>query len=105
MIEFTLSLSKGLDSGFVISERFVETTRNPSTDSEGGVFTKRGPGFNSLFLKILFFLTFSLDKNNIGCPTSLLARRPTSLLIIMLSRLFLQPQRLKSAVAVSHPLE
>jgi hypothetical protein len=33
------------------------------------VFLKRGPVFNSLFLKILFFLTFSLDKNNIGCPS------------------------------------
>ncbi len=34
------------------------------------MFLKRGPVFNSLFLKILFFLTFSLDKNNIGCPPS-----------------------------------
>jgi len=45
--------------------------RNPWTDSEGEVFLKRGPVFNLLFLKILFFLTFSLDKNNIGCPPAL----------------------------------
>ena len=32
------------------------------------MFLKKGLVFNSLFLKILFFLTFSLDKNNIGCP-------------------------------------
>ena len=32
------------------------------------MFLKRGPVFNSLFLKILFFLPFSLDRNNIGCP-------------------------------------
>jgi hypothetical protein len=35
------------------------------------VFLKRGPVFNSLFLKILFFLTFSLDRNNIGVPLGL----------------------------------
>jgi hypothetical protein len=56
-----------VDPEFVVSERFVETRKNPRADSEGEVFGKRGPVFNSLFLKILFFLTFSLDKNNIGC--------------------------------------
>ena len=29
LIEFTLSLSKGLDSEFVIGERFVETRGDP----------------------------------------------------------------------------
>jgi hypothetical protein len=39
------------------------------------VFLKRGPVFNSLFLKILFFLTFSLDRNNIGCPPEAFPQR------------------------------
>jgi len=43
---------------------------NPGADSEAGVFVKKGRVFNSLFLKILFFLLFLLDRNNIGCPES-----------------------------------
>jgi hypothetical protein len=37
-------------------------------DSKGEVFSGVGAISKLLFTKILFFLTFSLDKKNIGCP-------------------------------------
>ena len=40
MIEFILSLSKGLDSGFVIGERFVELKGNLQKNSKVRVFSK-----------------------------------------------------------------
>ncbi len=35
---------------------------------KGEVFLTKTVFLNLLFLKDLFLLTFSLDKNNIGCP-------------------------------------
>ena len=37
-------------------------------DSNGGLFSKIGATLKLLFLKVFFFLAFSLDRINIGCP-------------------------------------
>jgi len=50
-----------------------------------GCFQKRGLVFNSLFLKILFFLIFSLDKNNIGCPLYYMwIKAPAVLMVVVI---------------------
>ncbi len=59
MIEFILSLSKGLDLEFVIGERIVVNCKS--------VMGFKREGENKIFLK---FFPFLLDRTNIGCPHS-----------------------------------
>ena len=67
MIEFILSLSKGLDSEFVIGERFVETKATEFFDRfEGRIVLSNRPSFGlhfevvvlKGFKRILFFSYF-----------------------------------------------
>ena len=59
LIEFTLSLSKGLDSEFVIGERFVETKRPESENGfEGRSVLRNRHYFKVIVLKGFIFSYF-----------------------------------------------